>query len=57
MQSTTKNDECCAVIDALAVVLGNPMNKENLKVEDETVRLKILNLINQPVGGKLILLK
>ena len=43
-----KIDECCTVTDALVLVFGNAVNrlKENLKVEDGTVSLKPLNLIN-----------
>ena len=46
-----KKDECCAVIDALAVVPGDTMNtlKENEKVEDGTVNYEDIKL-NKPAS-------
>ena len=48
-----KIDECCVVIDALAVVPGDAMDrlKENLKVEDRTLSYKVIKL-NKPAGRR-----
>ena len=46
-------DECCAVIDVLAIVPGDAINKlnENLKVEDGTVSYRDIKL-NKPAGSR-----
>ena len=51
-------DECCTVTDALALMLGKAVNrlKENLKVEDRIVSLKLLNLINHLLAREQLIL-
>ena len=51
-------DEYCTVTDALALMLGKAVNrlKENLKVEDRIVSLKLLNLINHMLAREQLIL-